>query len=144
MVRTRLKQLSEDSIPVWAVFVRFVVGTDADNGFWLTGLFTIAREMRDCRELYRYESEWLEEVFDWFNVNLPCPPFAKNLRSGKWSQDAVCWFCDDAGEPLQRMWDLVALLREHDRLVRVLTTTKPGKIVYADAYQVVAEPLPWF
>ena len=125
------------------MFVRFVVGTETENGFWLTGLFTMAREMRDRGDLYQYESEWLDEIFEWFNANVPCPPFGEKRRSGKWSEDAVSWFRDNAGEPLQRMWDLVALLREHGVPVRVVTTDKPGKIVYSDEYQVVAETLRW-
>ncbi len=125
------------------MFLRFVVGTEAENAFWLIGVFTMAREMRDRGELYEYESRWLEEVFEWFNTHLPCPPFGEKRRAGKWTQDAVSWFRDDAGEALRRMWDLVALLREHGVAVRVVTTDKPGRIVYSDDYQVVAETPRW-
>jgi hypothetical protein len=44
---------------------------------------------------------------------------------------------------LLRIWDIVALLREHGMLVRLVTTNKPGKIVYQDRYQVVAETYNW-
>jgi hypothetical protein len=35
------------------------------------------------------------------------------------------------------MWDLVAILREHDVPVRMLKSKEPGKVLYEDDYQVV-------
>jgi hypothetical protein len=90
-----------------------------------------------------YESEWLEEIFEWFNEHLPCPPFQEKLRSGEWTADAVSWFRAYAKEPLRRIWDIIALLREHGVPVRLVTTKKPGKIVYSDEYQIVAETPYW-
>lgn len=121
------------------MFVRFVVGIESENAFWLDGVITAARILRDEGELYRHESERLNEVFAWFNGHLPCPPFRQKLRSGEWSRDAVCWFRAEAGEPIRRIWDIVAILEEHGTPVRLVTTKKPGKIVYSDPYQIVAE-----
>jgi hypothetical protein len=125
------------------MFVRFVVGTDAENAAWLTGIITEARLLRDRGELYRYESEHLEILFDWFNEHLPCPPFQDKFRSGEWTRDAVAWFRPDAEGPVGRMWDIVAILREHGVPVRLVTTQRPGKVVYEDAYQIVAETPYW-
>jgi hypothetical protein len=125
------------------MFVRFVAGADAEDAFWLTGVFVEARLLRDEGRLYAYEVELLEETYAWFNENLPCPPFGANLRSGAWTPEAVAWFRDDAGEPLRRIWDLVHLLRENGVPVRLVTTDRPGKIVYRDAYQIVAETPYW-
>ena len=77
------------------MFVRFVVGTEAENAFWLTGVFTIAREMRDRGELYDSGARWLGERFDWLNTHLPCPPFREKRRSDEWTEEAVSWFRDD-------------------------------------------------
>lgn len=125
------------------MFVRFVCGTEDENVFWLTGVITIAEELRAKGELYRYEADWLEEIYAWLNTHLPCPPFQRKLRSGKWSNDAVSWFRDDAKEAMKRIWDVVALLREHGVAVRLVTTDKPGKIVYEDEFQIVAETPYW-
>jgi hypothetical protein len=125
------------------MFVRFVAGTDADNAFRLDGVITVAWRLRVDGEFYDHESDWLEDVIDWFNEHLPCPPFRRKLRSGEWSRDAVCWFRDRAGEPLKRMWDIVALLAEHGTTVRLVTTHRPGKLVYEDQYQVVAVTPYW-
>ena len=125
------------------MFVRFVVGADAENAAWLTGIITEARLLRDGGSLHGYESEWLEAIFDWLNEHLPCPPFEEKFRRGEWTRDAVAWFRPGAKGPVGRMWDIVAILREHGVAVRMVTSEKPGKIVYEDAYQVVAETPYW-
>ena len=125
------------------MFLRFVAGTDTENPFWLSGVITVASALRDQGELYQHESRWLDEIFNWFNENLPCPPFRAKLRSREWSLNAVCWFRDQAGEPLRRIWDIVAVLEEHGTTVRLVTTARPGKIVYSDMFQIVAETPYW-
>jgi hypothetical protein len=117
------------------VYIRFVVGTEDEDYRWLTGIITTARVLRDDGRLEGYEADRLQETYDWLNEHLPCPPFSE----GKWSSDAVSWFRDDAGEPLNRMWDIVALLKEHGTPIRVIRTTNPGRIVYEDDFQIVAE-----
>ena len=121
------------------MYLRFVVGADVENAAWLTGVFTASRILRDEGDLYSYESERLEDIYDWFNEHLPCPPFGRKLKSGEWTRDAVAWFRPDAKRPLGRMWDIVAILREHGVSVRLVTTENPGRMVYEDKYQVVAE-----
>jgi hypothetical protein len=125
------------------MFVRFVAGTDTENAFWLDGVITVASDLQFQGELFEHESRWLEEIFDWLNENLPCPPFRRKLRSGEWTKNAVSWFHDRAGEPLRRIWDIVAILEEHGTTVRLVTTHRPGKIVYSDWYQIVAETPYW-
>jgi hypothetical protein len=125
------------------MYVRFVVGTDAENAFWLTGVLTSARIVRDEGELYAYEEDLLNTVYGWFDEHLPCPPFAEMLRSGEWTRDAVSWFRANAGEPLSRVWDVIAILREHGTPVRMVTSNSPGQIVYSDRFQIVAETPRW-
>jgi hypothetical protein len=117
-------------------FIRFVVGCDTDDADCLDGLFVMARCLRDEEQLESYEREWLEELYAWFNAELPCPPFLKE----QFPTDAVCWFRESAGQFVSRMWDLAALLREHACPVRMLRTTRPGTILYQDPFQVVAVP----
>ena len=125
------------------MFVRLVVGNDRDNAFWLTGIITVASKLCERGELFDHESELLEEIFAWFNQHLPCPPFRAKFCSGEWTPNAVCWFRDRAGEPLRRAWDIVAILKEHGTNVRLVTTVRPGKVVYHDRFQVVAETPYW-
>jgi hypothetical protein len=125
------------------MFVRFVAGTEAENAYRLDGVFVASRLLREEGRLYAHEIGLLDETYAWFNEYLPCPPFAAKLRSGEWTRDAVAWFRDDAGEPLRRIWDLVHLLRENGVPVRLVAAGRPGKIVYRDPYQVVAETPYW-
>ncbi len=62
------------------MFVRFVVGRDAENAAWLTGVIPEARLLRDRGELYGYESERLEARF---NEHLPCPAFENYPGHGR-------------------------------------------------------------
>lgn len=117
------------------MFIRFVVGGDDEHHRLLTGLVSEARLLRDRGELAVHETEQLEETYEWFNANLPCPPYS---TSG-WSRDAVSWFKDSAKESIQRMRELAVLLESHGLLVRMLRSENPGKVLYEDRYQVVVE-----
>ena len=128
-------------------YLRFVVGADFDRPRRLAGPFqspfcpdadtlTLAlsqgeRGAEAVPEWYRAE---LTEAFAWFCENLAVPPFRRHRRWGR----AVCWFRSDAGEPLERMWDLAILLRQIDVPVRLLRSHEPGQVLWADEHQIVA------
>ena len=117
------------------MFLRFVVGGDDEHHRLLSGLVTEARLLRDRGVLASHEAERLEGVYEWFNANLPCPPFS----SAGWSRDAVSWFKDTASESIARMRELAVLLESHGLLVRTLRSKNPGKVLYEDEHQVVVE-----
>lgn len=117
------------------MFIRFVVGADDENHRSLTGVIAEARILRDDDKLTPYEEEWLEDIYDWFNSNLPNPPFS----TGKFSRDAVAWFRAGSSEFITRMWDIVAIIESHDVPVRLLKSQNPGKVVYEDEYQILVE-----
>ncbi len=123
-------------------YVRFVVGEPAGNPYWMTGIITAAHLLKDEGKLESHEAERVEQIFGWFNEQLPCPPFGANRKSGNWSEDAVAWFKDSAREPIRLMWELVSILKEHGVSVRFFRSESPGRIVYQDDYQVVAETHP--
>jgi hypothetical protein len=115
-------------------FIRFVVGTDDDDAGSLEGLFSVARLLRDDQKLELYEVDWLDQVYAWFNAELPCPPFIRQ----RFPADAVSWFRSSASRYISSMWDLAALLREHGQPIRMLRSDRPGTIIYEDPFQVVA------
>jgi hypothetical protein len=117
------------------MFIRFVVGNDAEHHRSLTGIITEARMLRDKGALNQDQVSWLEEVYAWFNATLPVPPFSFSA----WPRDAVTWFRDDAGEAIKKMWEIASLLKEHGVPVRMLRSANPGKILYQDPYQIVVE-----
>ena len=117
------------------MYVRFVVGTNRESPRYQTGVVTELRMLRDSGELPDYYLDHVEELFEWINSELPCPPFSKS----QWSKDAICWFKDSAQDLISRLRDMIAILEIHDRPVRTITTTDPGRICYEDDYQVVAQ-----
>jgi hypothetical protein len=117
-------------------YLRFIVDSPARSGFQPCGLFTAARRLQDEHRLAPHEASWLKEIYDWFNDELPCPPFSQ----AKLPPDSVCWYRASARRFIERMWDLAALVIEHGEPMRMLKTRQPGAILYADEYQVVALP----
>jgi hypothetical protein len=108
------------------VFVRFVVGSDGQHNKELTGVFVESRLLREPGGLTAEEDARLDDVYEWFSENVPVPPFS----TGRFPRDAVAWFKDSAREPIARIWDVVALLREHGVEVRLLRSANPGRVVY--------------
>jgi hypothetical protein len=49
------------------MFIRFVVGADAEHHSLLTGLVTEARLLRDRGELSQQEEDQLHRIYDWLN-----------------------------------------------------------------------------
>src|SRR5208283_2300560 len=107
------------------MYIRFV-STDDENGFWATGIITVAKDLKEEGKLYDYEVPLLEGIFEWLNDNMPCPPFEKNLKSGDWTDDAVAWFKDTAQQFVNKFWEVMAILKEHDVPTRVIKTEKSG------------------
>ena len=124
------------------MFVRFVAAAKTENPWHADGVITAARIVRDAEKLAAAHVEAINSAFAWFNENIPCPPFSDRLSRKLWTKNAVCWFLAEAEEPLARTWDLAQVLVEHGTPVLLLRTLKPGRIVYRDGFQIVAET-PW-
>lgn len=56
------------------------------------------------------------------------------------SKRALSWFKEAALTELRHAHELVELLKGHDLIVEMITTDRPGYVVYEDEYQIVAEP----
>lgn len=123
-------QLSRGAI----TFVRFVVGTNQSPARLQTGVVAELRMLRESGDLPPYEHAHVEELFDWLNRNLRVPPF----EDANWPPDAISWFKPTATAYISKFRELIAILDEHGRYTRMLTTTDPGIIRYEDSYQVVA------
>ncbi|MBN1696005.1 MAG: hypothetical protein JW881_00705 [Spirochaetales bacterium] len=116
------------------MYIRYVVGYDDEKLHHLNGVFSSARILKDKGKLYPYEEAFVEELFEWFNRKLPCPPFS----STNWPDNAVSWFKDTALEYISKLREIIALIEEKGVSVRTIKTSDPGKIVYEDDFQIVA------
>ena len=119
------------------MFVRFVT-TDRDPlAPGPLGIFRAAGNLRDSRDLDAWTAERIHEILGWFNANLPVP----KLEACQWR--AVFWFHAECQPMISRLWELVAILKDHGILVELIRTGGEtlGKVVYCDQFQIAA--MPW-
>ena len=88
--------------------------------------------------------EWdevrLKELMTWFCANLPFPDRVARSRRPNGHHAAISWFKESATDQIQMARELAAILDAHDIRTEMLTTDRPGYVVYEDEYQVLAEP----
>ena len=114
------------------VYLRFAAGGDHPHTKQACGIFHVG-DLLAHPELTHAQREVLDESRRWFNENL-CAPDLEERR-------AIFWFRPDgAGECVSRVWDRVALLREHGIVIHLLRCTDPGLVVFRDAQQIAAIP----
>jgi hypothetical protein len=108
--------------------------TDTDSGR-AAGVFTAAYDLIDSDTISNEDAATIREVLRWFNRNMPPPK-----ESDDFDRRAIYWFKGEAGELIQKLWQLAQLLRSHGLTVEMVKTTKPGYVVYEDRCQVAAIP----
>lgn len=65
------------------MYLRFVAGIDSESATKQHGLFTEIQSLKDDELLLDYQYELVKEVFEYFNKNLPVPPY-KQKYFEKW------------------------------------------------------------
>ena len=123
-------------------FVRYVVAErDASSGYrrgFIRSAWYLDEEDRIFSEA---ESARLKAIFAWFNKNLPPPAKMSRTRNANHKKKrALSWFKDTAHLHLQYAREVVALMEAHDVVVEMISTDRPGYVVYEDEFQIVAEP----
>ena len=114
------------------VYLRFAAGGNHPDTNHPRGIFHVG-DLLAHPEVTHAQREVLDRSRRWFNENL----WAPNLDEPR----AIFWFRPDgAGECVARVWNRVALLREHGIVVHLLRCTDPGLVVYRDAQQIAAIP----
>ena len=122
------------------MYIRFVTEiVDEDSGR-RQGLFQALAGLQDDGQLADHENDLYLDTIDWFNNNLKEPLRFRVSRKYHKQNTALSWFKTSAARHIDKMRDLQYLLEAHDIQVTVLTSDRPGYIVYEDPYQVVAEP----
>lgn len=117
-------------------YVRFVVGPRDEDSHVSQGLFQAALALRDSNQLYTYEYDQIQADLKWLNTHLTSPPILMDHGT----QRAICWFHPCAKKPIDRVRSIARLLNEHGHNVRMITTDRPGNIIYKDGWQVAAFP----
>jgi hypothetical protein len=87
------------------------------------------------------QSREVHAIFAWLNEHLPRPERVSRTRNAYHKNKiALSWFKDSAAAPLQLARRLAEILESCGVVVEMITTERPGFVVYEDEYQVVAEP----
>jgi hypothetical protein len=121
-------------------YVRFVTAIVDEYSGRRQGLFQAAGDLEDGKELRADEVAELRSVREWFNENLDKPlRFSRSRKSGAASK-AISWFKSSAVEHVRRMHAICRILEEHGIQTEMITTARPGYIVFEDEFQVAAEP----
>lgn len=115
-------------------YLRFQTPQRALHSSWPLGLFRAANLLRTATFDERVSEPWYEDLFDWFDRELPIP------AEGAVDSRAIFWFRADAQTHIAEAWRLTAAYRDVGIWVRPHRTNLPGRIVYRDPFQIAAIP----
>lgn len=101
------------------------------------GIFVAVDHLRRADRLTEEEEELYFEIDDWFNAQLPDPPFYEDGNT----IGAVTWFKrPTSDEMLTRLEPLCRILDRYGVPWVVAETSDPGTVVYEDEFQVGVIP----
>jgi hypothetical protein len=125
------------------VYLRFVVARTHDNTGLKNGLFNDAYALLRGDTLSGIHRKQLDGCLAWFDDHLPVPArFNSSTSKGaaRRKSRGISWIKPDAAEHISRMRELGSILNEYGIKVTMIKTRRPGRIVYEDEWQIVAEP----
>jgi hypothetical protein len=122
------------------VFIRFVVERlDAGSGR-RQGLFQAAEELQRSDNLTTKDNEHLEVLLKWFSRHLKKPTRLSLSSRPHRKPQAISWFKAAATLHISKMREFQTILERNGIHVEIVTTARPGYIVYEDRFQVAAYP----
>lgn len=123
-----------------ATYIRFVTESIDKNSGKRRGIFQAMYALIDKNELRPHELAELRCLEKWFKDKLASPDrFARNRKSNA-APKAISWFKSSATEHLDRMHAICRILNEHDISTEMITSKRPGYIVFEDEHQIAAVP----
>lgn len=121
-------------------FVR-VQGTVRNERGGFSGVFGLVNRLAFNGELSAEEDRFRRDNNRWYDAAYPNPSHADpTVYDHKLNPHAAAWFKVTAGQLLERIDGYLAILDCHGVGYEVVRTDHPGRILYEDAYQVVAVP----
>ena len=101
------------------------------------GIFQLAFELRDRRDLPSYAFDELQSNLAWLKLHLKSPEILDDDEHYR----AIAWFKPDAHEPLKRVWAIKAVLEEFGYQIDLIKSNTPGLVIYEDDWQIIAKPI---
>jgi hypothetical protein len=123
------------------MYVRFVVAKRHPDTGVQAGIFEATDLLPRTGDLPDWDERRLSELTYWIHEHLPFPGRVARSRRPNGHHAAISWFKASAHKHIAQARELAAILEEHGIGTEVLTTDRPGFVVYEDDYQVLAEPL---
>ena len=121
-------------------YVRFVTGTIDEYSHVRRGVFQAVADLVDNNELPPHELEELQAVRAWFNRYLDAPDrFSRSQKPGA-AAKAISWYKSSANQHIRHMHTMCRILNENGIPTEMITSSRPGYIVYEDEYQIAAIP----
>ena len=122
------------------MYIRFVVNDrDPDSGR-RQGLFQKLWELRDTGVLSWHDIDSHRLLNRWFGEHLEAPASLARSSRPHAKEVAISWYKDSSNEHIARMYEMAGILDRYGVQTEVLTTERPGYVVYEDENQIVAEP----
>lgn len=125
---------------MYDTYVRFVtLIIDEDSGK-RQGLFQAIADLVDTGELPEHEMEELKAVRAWFNKHMDAPYRFRQSSRRQPAPKAISWYKSTATEHISKMHTFCRILNEHNILTQMITSTRPGYIIFEDDHQIAAAP----
>jgi hypothetical protein len=121
-------------------YIRFVTQRCHPSFGHRTGVFQEAYRLWHDETLPAANRVELRVLLDWFNAHLERPERLAASPKPLASKTAVAWLRESAGQHIAQLRRLADLVNDASIPVDELQTTRPGYIVFRDAYQIVALP----
>jgi hypothetical protein len=122
------------------VYVRFITSFVNEAGEIETGIFNALAFIRDHSLTIDDDVNKLTVLMKWFNRYLAKPDRFSNSGNKNPAAIALSWFKDTAKTDIQKIFDLKEILLKYEIVIEMVTSKKPGYIVYEDKHQVSAIP----
>jgi len=107
----------------------------------MKGIFTLSYGLIENNELTNIEEKEIKNILAWFSKYLPVPDkFSKKKNDAHKNHHGLSWMKSEATEAVEYFWKLKVLLDQAGHHIEVLKVNNPGKVVYEDDLQLVAEP----
>ncbi|MCC2686089.1 MAG: hypothetical protein K0R75_2988 [Paenibacillaceae bacterium] len=100
------------------------------------GIFVLIHHLKRDGKLSPADLELYENTKNWFEENLPNPPF---YRENNNAARAVTWFkdCEDAWPLIERLQPLFDIAERYGvEAIKSIAACPPGKVIYEDEFQI--------
>jgi hypothetical protein len=104
------------------------------------GVFQAAADLVDANALPEDQVLELQSLRKWFGDHLQAPDRFSRSRKSNAAPKAIHWFKNSATAHVSRMHSICRILREHEIATEMITSDRPGYVVFEDEHQVAAIP----